>query len=104
MSYINIPIPVRINVITYTNILIFQFPSDILLPAIVDDIIDGNLQNVAININFIGFIGNRPPIYVNKSFGVPTIKNNIISNFSIFFEFLKYLLFSILSIFSFLKN
>ena len=73
------------NVIKYTTILIFQFPSVILLPAIVEDIIDGNLQNVAININLNGFIGNKAPIYVNKSLGVPVIKNKIINILSIYF-------------------
>ena len=36
--------------------------------ASVDEIIDGNLANVAINKNLAGFIGKRPPIYTNMSF------------------------------------
>ena len=44
--------------IKYTIILIFQFPLEKYCPTIVDDIIDGNLQNVAIIINLNGFIGN----------------------------------------------
>ena len=31
----------------------------------VEEIIDGNLKKVAININLIGGIGNKNPIYVN---------------------------------------
>ena len=63
-----------------------HFPPNKLLPAIVDEIIDGNLNNVAISINLLYFIGNSPPIYTNKSFGVPGIKNNNIITISIFFS------------------
>ena len=65
------------NVITYANILTCHFPCNSLSPAIVDDITDGSLTNVDISMNFNGLIGSRPPIYTNKSFGVPGIKNNI---------------------------
>ena len=52
---------VNAKVIKYTIILIFQFPLEKYCPTIVDDIIDGNLQNVAIIINLNGFIGNNAP-------------------------------------------
>ena len=64
------------NVITYVATTTAQFPAIKLLPAIVDDTIEGNLANVEMSKNFIGFIGNNPPIYTNKSFGVPGIKNS----------------------------
>ena len=51
----------------------------IFAPASVDVIIDGNLANVEIATNFDAFIGSNPPIYTNKSFGVPGIINNIIN-------------------------
>lgn len=38
-----------------------QFPSKILLPAIVEEIIEGNLAKVEINKNFKGLIGSNPP-------------------------------------------
>ena len=44
-------------------------------PTIVEVITDGNLTSVAININLNGFTGKSPPIYTNKSFGVPGKKN-----------------------------
>ena len=65
------------NVIKYTIILTFQFPCEKYCPTIVEEIIEGNLQNVAIAINLVGFIGNNAPKYVNKSFGVPTIAKHI---------------------------
>ena len=71
-----ITINVTTNVITYANILTCHFPCNSLSPAIVDDIIDGNLSSVDIAKNLDVFIGNSPPIYTNKSFGVPGIKNN----------------------------
>ena len=77
-------IAVITNVIANTVIIISQLPSKILFPITVDVIIDGNLANVEINIKCNGFTGKIPPIYTNKSFGVPGIKNsikNIISNF-----------------------
>ena len=63
------------------------FPFTIPTPAIVDDITDGNLANVDINMNLSGFIGSKPPIYTNKSFGVPGIKNSIIIISSTFLGF-----------------
>ena len=48
---INITIKVIKNVITYASIITCHFPPRILSPAIVDDIIDGNLNNVDIAIN-----------------------------------------------------
>ena len=75
-----------------------------LFPNIVDDIIDGNLNSVDIAINLDDFIGNNAPIYTNKSFGVPGIKNKIIITNSIFFSSFSNLLFSNLSTFSFGKN
>ena len=77
-------IPTIKNVITYTKILIFQFPETILAPAIVEDIIDGNLAIVDTITNLTGFIGNNPAIYANKSFGVPGIINKINIIISIF--------------------
>lgn len=56
--------------------LIFQSPTASLSPTNVEIITDGNLANVEIKINFIGFIGNNTATYTNKSFGVPGIKNN----------------------------
>ena len=47
------------NVIKYTIILTSQFPCEKYCPTIVEEIIEGNLQNVAIAINLIGFIGNN---------------------------------------------
>ena len=76
----------------------------IFAPASVDVIIDGNLANVEIATNFDVFIGSNPPIYTNKSFGVPGIINNIINIYSIFLGFLNNLLFSILSIFYLLQK
>lgn len=61
----------------------------------VEEIIDGNLKKVAININLIGGIGNKNPIYVNKSLGVPGVKNSIHISTSAFLGFLNNLLFSI---------
>ena len=90
--------PVIINVTKSTIALISHFPTDILAPASVDEITDGNLTNVDININLIGFIGNKPPKYTIKSFGVPGMKNNIQTKISIVLVFLNNLLFSILSI------
>ena len=88
----------------YINILIFKLPFKMLAPIKVEEITDGNLTKVDIRINLNGFIGNSPPKYTNKSFGVPGIINNIVITNSTFFESLKNLLFSILSSFSFLKN
>ncbi len=96
-------IAVNINVTAYAAILNFILPSTIPAPAIVDDITDGNLANVDIKINLNGFIGSKPPIYTNKSLGVPGIKNSIIKIISTFFGFFNILLFSNLSIFSFLN-
>ena len=79
--------------------LIFQSPIASLSPANVEVITDGNLANVEININFIGFIGSNPATYTNRSFGVPGIKNNISIISSIFFGFWNNLLFSILETF-----
>ena len=72
---------------TYSIILIFQSPIAKFSPASVEVITDGNLANVDININLLGFIGNRPDTYTNKSFGVPGNKNNIRSIISIFLGF-----------------
>lgn len=47
-----------------------------MLPAIVEEIIEGNLANVLINRNFIDLTGRIPPKYTIKSFGVPGIKNS----------------------------
>ena len=57
-----ITIAVIANVITYANILTFHCPSNNLSPAIVDDIIDGNLNNVESAKNLDVFIGYSPPI------------------------------------------
>ena len=92
--------PVIKNVATYTDIITFQFPSTRLLPAIVDDIIEGNLANVDISKNFSVFIGNNPPMYVNKSFGVPGIKNKMNKVISIYLVTLNHFEFSIFYIFS----
>ena len=99
-----ITIKVITNVITYANILICHFPSNNLFPAIVDDIIDGNLNSVDIAKNLVVFIGNNPPIYTSKSFGVPGIINNNAITVSIFCGSLNNLLFSNLFTFSFGKN
>ena len=69
------------NVTPYIIKLSFQFPFSKLAPANVEDITDGNLANVDISINSVGFIGSNAAIYVSKSFGVPGIKNNIKSIF-----------------------
>lgn len=53
-------------------------------PNNVNAIIAGILASVDININFVELTGNSPPIYTNKSFGVPGNKKSIkkiISNF-----------------------
>ena len=79
------------NVIRYTSTHIFQFPFTILEPTIVDDIIDGNLAKLDIIRNDIGETGNSPPTYINKSFGVPGIKNkknNIVSILLVFLNIL----------------
>ena len=73
-----------INSLTNFSGAICHFPCNSLFPAIVDDIIDGNLSSVAIAKNLDAFIGNNPPIYTNKSFGVPGIKNNNAITVSIF--------------------
>ena len=78
-----------------------EYPHEITSTAKkVDDITEGNLAKVDININLSGFIGNNAAIYTNKSFGVPGIKNNIIIIHSIFLGFLNILLFSIFFTFS----
>ena len=93
-----------INVIAYINKLIPQFPFEIFAPTIVDVITDGNLTSVAIKINLNGFIGKSPPIYTNKSFGVPGRKNSMHNIISKFVGFFSSLLCIILSTFSFLKK
>ena len=40
-----------------------HFPCNNLFPAIVDDIIDGNLNSIDIAKNLDVFIGSSPPIY-----------------------------------------
>ena len=50
---------------TYNSIPYFQFPSNMLFPNNVDDIIDGNLSNVEIIINLDDFIGSNAPMYIN---------------------------------------
>ena len=100
---INIIAVIR-NVTPYAITLVFIFPTTMLEPAMVDDITDGNLANVEISINLNGFIGSSPPIYTNKSFGVPGIKNSIIIIISTFLGFFSILLFSNLSTFSFLND
>ena len=45
------------------------------------------LNNVDININLIGFSGNNPATYTNKSLGVPGIINSIAIIISIFLGF-----------------
>lgn len=72
-----------------------------MLPAIVEEMIDGNLAKVEISKNLSGFIGNSPPIYTSRSFGVPGIKNSKNKTVSTFFSSENHLLFSSLSIFSF---
>lgn len=89
----NSKIPDIEKVMTYVIKIIIQFPYSILLPTIVEDIIDGNLANVDINKNSIGFIGSNPPIYTNISFGSPGIKNDKNSNILILFLSLHVLLF-----------
>ena len=65
------------NVTPYIIKLSFQFPFNKLAPANVEDITDGNLASVDININSVGFIGSNAAIYVSKSFGVHALKNSI---------------------------
>ena len=80
-------IPTNIIVIAYASKLIFQSPFAKFAPTIVEDITDGNLANVEIHINLIGFNGNNPAIYTNKSFGVPGNINNMTMIISIFLGF-----------------
>ncbi len=94
-------IPAKAKVIAYVTIITVQFPTTRLLPAIVEEIIDGNLAKVDISKNFTGFIGKSPAKYTNKSFGVPGMKNNINNIVYIFLGFENIFEFSSFSIFSF---
>lgn len=94
-------IPANAKVIAYVIIITVQFPTTKLLPAIVEEIIDGNLAKVDISRNFTGFIGNSPAKYTNRSFGVPGMKNNMNSIVYTFLGFENIFEFSSFSIFSF---
>ena len=83
------------KVIPYMSKLKCQFPESKLEPASVEDITEGNLAIVEIKINSNGLIGSSAAIYVNRSFGVPGIKNKIKIINLIVFGFLNALLFSI---------
>ena len=72
----NLPYWVKRQAIIKDNNLYINEINVARLTAIVEDITDGNLANVEISMNFDGFIGNNPPIYTSKSFGVPGTINN----------------------------
>ena len=76
--------PTIVKVIAYAISPIFKSPFAIFAPAIVDEITEGNLANVDISMNLIGFSGNKPATYTNKSYGVPGIINSIAIISSIF--------------------
>lgn len=78
--------------------------STIPCPKRVNASIAGILAIVEIKINLIEFTGSNPPIYTNKSFGVPGNKNRIKKIISSLLGFLNHLLFSNFSIFSLLVN
>lgn len=83
----NIKTATATTITPYNKIPNFQSPTAIFAPANVDDITDGNLASVDITINLVGFIGNSPAMYTNKSFGVPGNKNSINIIISIFLGF-----------------
>ena len=65
---ISITIIATSTIAKYITMLFFQSPTAKFAPASVDDITDGNLANVDISINSVGFIGSNAAIYVSKSF------------------------------------
>lgn len=89
-----------IYVIPYTKTIVLTSFAIILAPAIVEDIMAGNLAIAVITINLLNEIGNKLPMYVRKSFGTNGKKYNRNRVFSYLSGF-SFILFSTFSNFCF---